>query len=648
MTAPDRPDRLFLDFQAALAGRYSLEHELGRGGTGVVYLARDVRLDRPVAIKLLPPAATQDARPRERFLREARTAAKLSHPNIVPIFAVEEIGAFVFFAMAYVEGETLTERVRRRGPLAPSEAARVLRETAWALAYAHSCGIVHRDVKPDNIILEQATGRALVADFGIAARVRAAGAEGTEVAGTPEFMSPEQALGEPVDARSDLYALGAVGYFALSGRLPFEAEKITELLAKQVAEPAPPVASVAAVPRRLARAIDGCLAKDPADRPQSGEALADQLGAALEARHELPPELRVFVKRTARLGGVGGLVYVCAVPLVTGAVGELFGREAAAGALAAAFTVVPFGILVYRARKFLGSGFGPEDVGAAFRSEFERSREERMIEFGRGPSLEERVLRGLCVAGLAVAGVSGVMLLTATYPAMTYTRWWWLVQIFRWSGVAGLVSGFLTVVRLERRTDLDTRVWWWLWQGPVGRLLFRMARRLFPPRLVPRAGTHRATELALAVAAEQLFAELPRDARTRLRDLPEVVRRLQDHARRLRSRLDELQDALAGPKEEGFDARRQRVATDLERERELLERRHGEAVRALETIRLTLLRLHAGSAGVESLTTDLDLARELAGEIDRQAAAQREVHDALRPGLPADEPVTSSSRRRES
>src|SRR5213596_2568335 len=173
------PDRLFLDFQGAVAGRYSLERELGRGGMGVVYLAREVRLDRPVAIKLLPPHHAGDAKLRERFLREARTAAKLSHPHIIPIFTVDEVGEFVFFAMAYVAGETLTERVVRRGPLAPSEAARVLREIAWALAYAHSQGLVHRDVKPDNIMLEEASGRGLVADFGIAGLVR--GAAGLEI-----------------------------------------------------------------------------------------------------------------------------------------------------------------------------------------------------------------------------------------------------------------------------------------------------------------------------------------------------------------------------------------------------------------------------------------------------------------------------------
>src|SRR5436309_504501 len=267
-TMPDAPDSLFIQFQAALVGRYSLERELGRGGMGVVYLAREVRLDRPVAIKLLPPGMARDGTLRERFLREARTAAKLSHPHIIPIFTVDEVGDFVFFAMAYVDGETLTERVRRRGPLPPSEAARVLREVAWALAYAHSQGLVHRDVKADNIMLETATGRALVADFGIAGLVRdAAALAGGEVIGTPEFMSPEQALGEPVDARSDLYALGVVGYFALSGALPFEGAQATEVLAKQATEPPPPLSSVVpGVPRRLARAVEQCLATHAAAR----------------------------------------------------------------------------------------------------------------------------------------------------------------------------------------------------------------------------------------------------------------------------------------------------------------------------------------------------------------------------------------------
>ena len=634
-----QPDQLFLDFQSALAGRYSLERELGRGGMGVVYLAREVRLDRLVAIKLLPPARASDAKLRERFLREARTAAKLSHPHIIPIFTVDEVGEFVFFAMAYVAGETLTERVVRRGPLAPSEAARVLREIAWALAYAHSQGLVHRDVKPDNIMLEDASGRGLVADFGIAGQVRgAAGLDGGEVIGTPEFMSPEQALGEHVDARSDLYALGVVGFFALSGKLPFEAGKAAEVLAKQVTEPAPPLASVApGVPRRIAQAIDRCLAKDPADRPASGENVAELLGVALEQRRELPVALRVFVKRNARLGGVGGLIYVFSIPFMMATVASLFGRrgsgDAALWTFVLAVTVVPFGILVGRARRFLASGFGPEELAVAFRAELEQGREERVFEYGRGPSLYERVLRLLGAGGVAIAGVSGFILFGGPVWAAPG-----LAQLFGWSLSTGLITGFLALVRLQRRIDLDTRIWSWLWQGPLGRLMFRIARVLSPARSLPPPATHRPTELALAMAAEQLFDELPREARRQLRDLPDVVRRLERDAQKMRLRLEELNEALEGTRDEGrgkggdvaIPARHDRIVSDLEAERELVQARLGDAVRALETIRLNLLRLHAGSGSVRNLTTDLGLARAVAQEIGFLLEGRREVERELR------------------
>ena len=293
---------LFLDFQAALAGRYSLERELGRGGMGIVYCARDLRLERVVAIKLLPPQLADGAERRQRFVREARMAAQLSHPNIIPIHAVEEIGAFVFFVMSYIDGETLGTRLRRDGRLKAADAARMLREVAWALAYAHRQAVVHRDIKPDNILIEKGSGRALVADFGIA-RLVAAPREGDSgegrLVGTPEYMSPEQALGESVDGRSDLYSLGVVGYYALSGRLPFVGTT-TAIIGQQVNQLPPPLDAPAAPPQLVA-AIDRCLAKDPAQRFQTGEELAAALAEMVEGRRELP----VPIPRSGVPAGLG-------------------------------------------------------------------------------------------------------------------------------------------------------------------------------------------------------------------------------------------------------------------------------------------------------------------------------------------------------
>src|SRR3954452_2668901 len=193
-------DADFLSLQAALAGEYSLQRELGRGGMGIVYLARDVQLDRDVAIKVLPSHLAATDVSRERFVREARTAAGLSHPHIVPIHRVGAAAGFVYFVMSYVEGETLGERLRRDGPLSPADSMRVLREVAWALAYAHGRGIVHRDVKPDNILLEEGTGRALVTDFGIAhGGTSDVVTDPGKIMGTAHFMSPEQAASAPVD-----------------------------------------------------------------------------------------------------------------------------------------------------------------------------------------------------------------------------------------------------------------------------------------------------------------------------------------------------------------------------------------------------------------------------------------------------------------
>lgn len=271
--------------QTTLAGQYTLERELGRGGMGVVFLGRETRLDRAVAIKVLPRHLAVNPDLRERFLREARTAAQLSHPHIVPIFRADDLDGFAFFTMGFIEGENLAERLQLRGPMPVPEAVRLLRETAWALAYAHARGVVHRDVKPENIMIERGTNRAIVTDFGIARDQLAASltADGM-VLGSAHYMSPEQAAGDAVDGRSDLYSLGVVGFQMLSGQRPFEAVEAASVMAQHVTRRAPSLALVMPqLPPMLVSVIDRCLNKLPGDRYPNGEALADALQAALES-----------------------------------------------------------------------------------------------------------------------------------------------------------------------------------------------------------------------------------------------------------------------------------------------------------------------------------------------------------------------------
>lgn len=283
----------FPSLAEALSGQFRVEREIGRGGMGIVYLARDVKLDRLVALKVLPPLLATQPVTRERFLREARTAARLAHPNVVPIYRADEAGGTAFFAMAFVDGESLADRLRSRGPFAPAEAVRVLRDVAWALAYAHASNVVHRDVKPENILIERQGGRVLVTDFGIAHRTAAGDARLTQdgtMLGTLHYMSPEQVQGLPLDGRSDLYALGVVGFQLLSGRLPFDTLEGPAVLLAHATRPAPRLHELApSVPVALAAVIDRSLAKDPAARYATGEELADALARALE---EVPASQR--------------------------------------------------------------------------------------------------------------------------------------------------------------------------------------------------------------------------------------------------------------------------------------------------------------------------------------------------------------------
>ncbi|TFG43754.1 MAG: serine/threonine protein kinase [Gemmatimonadales bacterium] len=380
MSPPPAPELLAL--QEAVAGRYAVERELGRGGMGIVFLARDIALDRLVAIKLLPPALATSTDRRARFLREARTAARLSHPNIVPIHSVEESDGLVFFVMGYIAGETLGGRIRRLGRLPAAEVSAVMREVAWALAYAHRQGVVHRDVKPENILLEREGGRAMVTDFGIAhVAGDAADTPAGQVVGTARAVSPEQAAGEPVDGRSDLYSLGVTAFLAATGQWPFEGESAAAVLAQHLTQPPPPVLGLRPdLPAPLAHAIERCLAKSPADRFASGEELAASLGATLPVLAATPAP----VARAARelhelgtdMGGYGSVLLLVIMSEVVlqyfpssgwGAIGDAFlslyriGIGIGMVSLAGMRKVTAFRAI----RDAIQRGYGFEDIRAA-------------------------------------------------------------------------------------------------------------------------------------------------------------------------------------------------------------------------------------------------------------------------------------------
>src|SRR5213075_496745 len=401
MTAPISTE--FLALQDLLAGRYSIERELGRGGMGIVLLARDVALDRPVAIKLLPPHLARRPEERDRFLQEARTAAGLSHPNIVPIHLVEARGDLVFFVMGFVDGETLRERVERGGPLSPRLATKLLQEVAWALGAAHQRGVIHRDVKPDNIMIERATERAVVTDFGIALGRQSVGIGDGAVTGTARYMSPEQACGEPVDARSDLYSLGATFFYALTGRAPFEGENLPAILTKQVYETAPLVQALRPeVPAKVAAVVDRLLRKAPAERFQTADDLARVAGEVRGRDFRAPPLVRAFVRNAQ----VSTMVLLAL---------------AVAGKGAGVIGAILIFQLVLVARRLMKDGYAFGDIRAALLAEAQVQQEEADVVkqrrlFRRLDSLWYRIWAGR--AGRSFFKLAGLGLKAIARPVL--------------------------------------------------------------------------------------------------------------------------------------------------------------------------------------------------------------------------------------
>jgi serine/threonine-protein kinase len=260
-----------------LEEEYDILEELGRGGMAIVFRAKEKQLDREVAIKVLPFSLAFDKEFVERFQREARTSAKLEHPNIIPIYRVGKSGRVIFFVMKFLRGKPLSALLAARGALPPMEIRQVLIQVGRALAYAHRSGIVHRDIKPDNIMFDE-HGQALVTDFGIAKAATGSKLTGTGMAiGTPHYMSPEQARAQQLDGRSDIYSLGVVAYQCLSGMVPYDGEDSFSIGYKHIMEELPVPALATVEQRELFEVIRKMMAKLPAERFQTADELVDVL-----------------------------------------------------------------------------------------------------------------------------------------------------------------------------------------------------------------------------------------------------------------------------------------------------------------------------------------------------------------------------------
>ncbi len=577
-----------------------------------MFLARDLALDRLVAIKLLPPVQAASAERRARFLREARTAARLSHPNVVPIHAVEESDGLVFFVMGYVAGETVGERVRRHGRLQAAEVTQIVREVAWALAYAHRQGVVHRDVKPENILLEREGGRAMVTDFGIAqVSGDAADTPAGQVIGTARAVSPEQAAGEPVDGRSDLYSLGVTAYLAATGQWPFDGDTAAAVLAQHLTqEPRPVLELRPDLPAPLAHAIERCLAKAPEDRFPSGEELAAALGSTLPVLATTPAP----VARAARdlhelgtdMGGYGSVILLVVVSEVVFQFLPSTGWAALGDVFLSLFRIgIGFGMVslagmrkvtAFRAiRDAIQRGYGYEDIRAAL--------------LGTDEEREPVTVRA------KVASATGWLLAFATATL----AWLWTGKSGNdWNGVIQVIADLAVVfiplsagrwaaARLTAPTKKGPSLWDRWWAGRLGRWMVRLAGGR-ESRVLPAA--NEPTEVALGRAADALFAALPAANQRELAELPGLIRQLENDVQGLRRQEAALTRALAEA------AGRVDLVKDLEAARRLGSTKLATALSALENLRIDLLRISAGQAAGPGLTEHLEAARRLGREVD--------------------------------
>ncbi|MGB7212384.1 MAG: serine/threonine-protein kinase [Gemmatimonadales bacterium] len=471
--------------RTTLSDRYRIERELGRGGMGAVYLARDLTLDRPVALKILPPEFAAQGSLRERFLRETRVAASFSHPNIVPVYSVEDHDGVLGFAMGLVEGESVAERVGRSGPLDTKTMVRVLQDIGYALAYAHGRGVVHRDIKPENIMIERATGRALLMDFGIS-RPIAPSAAGTgltrvgEVVGTPEFMSPEQATGDQVDGRSDLYSLGLVALFALTGTKAISGTSVPQIITRQLTQ-VPTAASTLRpdIPPALGAAIDRCVAKEREARFPSAEALVEAIDAAQLAAPEIPLAIRLLAQDITNLNLLFFFLAIFAWFLISSGrpLGEpqvfipivVLVAATVTRLIETFFTARRLGAFGYSGDEVLRGLIGVVDELAQHRK---RLRSDQATRRRRTATVRRCLIQVLAGAALCGAGLT----MRVPVPGGGHVLPPIAATLFI-TGVALFGVSIVLFVRNPFRMNLTERLFRTIWLGPVGRAFLRLAMR---------------------------------------------------------------------------------------------------------------------------------------------------------------------------
>jgi serine/threonine-protein kinase len=481
----------------------------------------------------------------------------------------------------------------------------VLRDVARAVHYAHAQGVIHRDLKAENVMVERESDRVLVMDFGIA-HVRSdpdAAGDG-EIAGTVPYLSPEQVQGAAASEQSDIYALGVLGYYLAAGRLPFTGKTAAAILTRHLTQPAPRLPSGSgALEQTLADAVDRCLAKDPNERFQTAGELADTLDAALKRRDELPVPLQAFVLRLRhRSQALSGLAPL-GVLLGIGALGEVAsGRFASAGVMGAILALalaLPVGLTLPITRRVLRAGHTRDDIVRALAHDVERQREVLAFQFGKRASAIERVARWTAYAGLALFGVGAEAgMLFGGLPTGL------VIGTMTGGAVAAIAGGAVAAHRHQRRHDVAGARWLRFWKSTMGRWTARVAD--LGLRQPARASLPDSpfTESAAAAAAQRLLEDVPEDARQALRGLPHALLK----GRGLATWIAEL---------ETNPAMRHGAPSELLEQRDAAERCVTEGSAALEAVLREIERLRAGTGSVTSVSERLDAAMEIGERVDR-------------------------------